>query len=103
MGVTTGETRDLDVLRQLMNGLSSHEQKKVLYGVIRLVSRKLPSIEGDQQYIDGFAALVEDLIGDKDSLQEALMDWMTDVAGENTGSDMNTRRGVLAALSSNLS
>lgn len=86
-----------------MNGLSSHEQKKVLYGVIRLVSRKLPSIEGDQQYIDGLAALVEDLIGDKDSLQEALMDWMTDVAGENTGSDMNTRRGVLAALSSNLS
>ncbi|MCJ1243053.1 telomere binding protein [Trapelia coarctata] len=102
IGVTAGETRDLVVLRQVMIGLSSHELKKVLYALIRVVSRKLHSIEGDQQYIGGLAALVEDLISDKDGLQEALVDWLTDLSGESTGSDINTRRGVLAALSSRL-
>ena len=89
----------MNVLRQLIHGLASYEQKKVLYAIIRLVARKLPSFEGDQQYIGGLAALIEDLTADEDSLQGALVEWLTDLSGESTGSDVNTRRGVLSALS----
>ena len=102
-GVIAGETKDFDILRQIMTGLPSYEQRKVLYALIRLVSRKLSSTEGDQQYIGGLAALVEALIADKNGLQQDLVNWLTDISGESTSSDVNTRRAVLAALSSNSS
>lgn len=103
MSVITGESKGLNILWQLLPDLPSHEQRKVLYAIIRLVSKKLPSKESDLQYVGGLAALIEYLIADKDNLQENLVDWLTDVSGENTGSDLNTRRGLLAALSSRLS
>ena len=95
-----GEVECLDTMAQIIYKIPSHDQRKVINSILRSISSKISSVQGDQHVINGFAALLRSLVGDKPNLQDTLIEWLSSASGGAVSTDVNTRRVVLAALSS---
>ncbi|MCJ1378196.1 telomere binding protein [Xylographa soralifera] len=100
--VIAGENQHLEKLRVSLYNLASHEQKNVLYTVIRLITERDCSITEKSGFVGGVAALIEVLVTEKTHLHEALVDWLTGNYTNGFSIGIHSRRAVLAALSSHL-
>lgn len=92
-----------------MTRLSAHEQKTLLYSIIRVLSKQhLPTEspyqdsrpESQSKMIGGVAALVRAIVGDMPTLHEYLVEWLVGVSAEAVGQVHNAHRAVIVALSS---
>ena len=104
-----GSVSNLDAHRSLLHRLQTHEQRSTIFSILRIVSRRfLPASEQSEsgstsqfndKAIGGIAALMTDLVGDSTDLRDALQDWLLGVSGGGIGSDIDTRRAVIASIS----
>ncbi|MCJ1283700.1 telomere binding protein [Xylographa opegraphella] len=94
-----GQRQDLEMLRVLLYDLASHEQKNVLYTVIRLITERDSCITSKYGFVGGLAALIDALVTDKTYLHEALVDWLGAKSMNGLKISIRSRRAVLAALS----
>lgn len=92
-----------------MTRLSAHDQRTLLYSIIRILSKQhLPTEgpsqgsrrEGQGKAIGGVAALVRAIVGDVSTLQDNLVEWLVGVSADAVGQVHNAHRAVTAALSS---
>ena len=94
-----------------MARLSAHEQKTLLYSIIRALSKKhLPMEteissrgsrhEGQSKAIGGVAAFMRAIVADTPTLQDDLVEWLVGVSADAVGQVHNAHRAVTAALSS---
>ena len=92
-----------------MSTLSAHEQKTLLYSIIRILSKQYLSTEGpsqgwkreDQsQAIGGVAALIRAIVGVVPALQDDLVEWLVGLSADAVSQVHEAHRAVIAALSS---
>lgn len=94
-----------------MTRLSAHEQKTLLYSIIRTLSKQhLPTEtesssrdsrrEGQSKAIGGVAAFIGTIVADIPTLQDDLVEWLVGVSADAVGQVHNAHRAVIAALSS---
>ncbi len=101
----------LGVLRRLLGSMLSHEQRNVLYSVLRILPKQdLPLSrssgdgtlwQGDAREIGGATSLLAGIVCDnheKQSLKDELVAWLTGTAGGGIGEDVNIRRVVVVSL-----
>ncbi|KAI9850859.1 MAG: telomere binding protein [Thelocarpon superellum] len=103
-------TLDREHFRFLTRSLMAHEQRNILYLILRLMPKtyltSTPS-NGDQERwwevdagkVGGAAALIAGLIEGIDSLKNDLVSWLTGSSGGGAGDAVNIRRAAIAALS----
>ena len=92
-----------------MSTLSAHEQKTLLYSIIRILSKEYLSREGpaqgwkceaQSQAIGGVAALIRAIVGVVPALQDDLVEWLVGLSADAVGQVHKAHRAVIAALSS---
>ena len=83
-----------------MSTLSAHEQKTLLYSIIRILSKEYLSTEGPAQAIGGVAALIRAIVGVVPALQDDLVEWLVGLSADAVGQVHKAHRAVIAALSS---
>ena len=91
-----------------MTRLSEHDQKTLLYSLIRSLSKQhLPTespssdlrIEGQSKAIGGAAALIAAIVGDAPILRDHLIEWLVGVSADAIGQVHVLHRAVTAAIS----
>lgn len=95
-------------LQALMHRLHVHEQRTVLYSMIRIVSKRCLSVEKPFDLLDtqapenstvgGIAGLLAALTQDNPALKDALVEWLTGISGGSIAHSHDTHRAVLAAI-----
>lgn len=109
LDLLSGDNRSLQKYKALMAKLSAHEQKTLLYSIIRISSQHhLPmegpsrdsGREGQGKAIGGVAALIRAIVGNVPTLQDDLVEWLVGVSADAVGQVHNAHRAVIAALSS---
>ena len=93
----------------LIRSLAVHEQKVVLFSLLRIISKRSLSefssdIKDEKQVefggaIGGAAALISNIVQDSIDLKDSLVDWLTGVSDNGIGQDHAIHRAVIAALS----
>lgn len=92
-----------------MERLSAHEQKTVLYSIIRILSDFPLSTNGPNQgsrrvgqskSIGGVAALIRAIVGDVKILLDYLVEWLVGISADAVAYVHIAHRAVIAALSS---
>ena len=92
-----------------MKRLSPHEQKTLLFSIIRILSEMHLSTDGPTQdlrrvgqskAIGGVAALIRAIVEDDQVLQDFLVEWLVGVFADAVGYVHIAHRAVTAALSS---
>ena len=95
--------------KKLMERLSAHEQKSLLYSIIRILSGMHLSTDGptqDSRLVDqnkaigGVAALIRAIVGDVQILLDYLVEWLVGVSADAVAYMHIAHRAVIAALSS---
>ena len=94
-----GNDEKLPQLRSLVQALANHEQRTVLYAILRIVAKTLRPATDDGKRIAGIAALLKAFVEESPYLLEALLDWLTSLDGGAAGSNRPTRRAAVATLS----
>ena len=95
-----GEVECLATVVHIIYQLPSHEQRKIINSILLLISRKSSILQANEQVISGWAALLQNLVDDTPALHDALIEWLTSISGGAVTIDVNTRRIVIAAMSS---
>lgn len=103
-----GLTSSMANLRALVHPLHVHEQRTVLYSVIRIVSKRCLSANKSFHVLDtqastnsaisGLAGLLGALTEDNPALKDALVDWLTDISGGAIAHSHDTHRAVIATM-----
>ena len=92
-----------------MKRLSAHEQKTLLFSIIRILSEMHLSTNGPIQdlrrvgqskAIGGVAALIKAIVEDVQTLQDFLVEWLVGVSADAVGYVHIAHRAVTAVLSS---
>lgn len=105
----SGDTHSLQKFKALIARLSPHDQKTLLYSIIRILSKQhLPTEgpsqdstrEGRSEAIGGVAALIIAIVRDIPTLQDHLGEWLVGVSANAVGQAHTAHRAVIAALSS---
>ena len=100
LGSTLGGSNEkLPQLRPLVQALANHEQRTILYAILRIVAKTSPPASDNGKRIAGIAALLRSFVEDSPYLLEALLDWLTSLEGGAVGSNSTTRRAAVATLS----
>ncbi|KAI9720016.1 MAG: hypothetical protein M1812_003142 [Candelaria pacifica] len=100
-----------ELFRRLLSFILSHEQRNVLYSVLRMIAKiHLPLSrssggalmwQGDATEVSSAAGLVSGIVLDvheKAPLKDELVAWLTGTLGGGIGEDINIRRVVIASL-----
>lgn len=92
-----------------MTDLSTHEQKTLLFSMIRILSRRYlifdgarpnsPSSKSNVPVIDAVAAVIAIFIKAVPSLKRYLIEWLVSVSADAVGHNHITHRAIIAALS----
>ena len=104
-----GDSRSLQRCKSLLARLSAHEQRSLLYSIIRILSKENlrtevpsqhPKREGQSKAIGGIASLIRAMVRDVPILQDNLVEWLIGVSADAVGQLHNAHRAVIVALSS---
>lgn len=104
-----GDSRSLPRVKTLMERVSAHEQKTLLYCIIRILSEMHlftngPTQdlrrEGQSKAVEGAAALIKAVVGDLQLLLDYLVEWLVGVSADAVAYGHVAHRAVIAALSS---
>ena len=103
-----GDGRDLDLYRQIFGDCTLNEQRNVLQSVLRITSRRLPTIDkiqssahgsGDSlKVLQGTAALLSELTADNQVLSEYLCEWLTSSSAAGVDQGFTLYRAIIAAI-----
>lgn len=103
-----GDSHDLDLYRQLLGDCTLHEQTNVLHSVLRITSRRLPTIDklqssahdsdGSLKVLQGTAALLSELTADNQVLSECLCEWLTSSSAAGVDHGFALYRAIIAAI-----
>ncbi|KAL2041371.1 hypothetical protein N7G274_005753 [Stereocaulon virgatum] len=102
-----GIDRSLEKVGNVISALSTHEQKLLVYSVIRVLSKRhlyrpqstaTNEVSGDKAR-GGVAALLVALIKTTQLHQDLLVDWLVGTSADAVGYCHNTHRAVILALS----
>ena len=103
-----GDSRDFDLYRQILGDCTLHEQGNVLQSVLRITSRRLPTIEkiqssahesgGSLKALQGTAALLSELTADSQALSEYLCEWLTSSSAAGVDHGFTLYRAIIAAI-----
>ncbi|SLM40090.1 Telomere length regulation protein, conserved domain [Lasallia pustulata] len=95
-------------LRALIDRLHVHEQRTVLYSMIRIVSKRCLSADepvnfsdtqaSNKSTIGGLTGLLAALTQDSPALKDALVEWLTGISGGGIPHSNDTHRAVIAAI-----
>lgn len=95
-------------LQALLHQLHVHEQRTVLYSMIRIVSKRCLSTEkpfdlldtsaSENSTVGGLAGLLVAITQDSSALKDALVEWLTSISGGGIAHLHDTHRAVLAAI-----
>ena len=100
LGTTlSGNDEKLPQLQLLVQALANHEQRMVLYAILRIVAKTSPPAGDNGKRIAGIAALLKAFVEESPYRLEALLDWLTSLDGGAAGSNSPTRRAAVATLS----
>lgn len=103
------DSRSLQRCKSLLAKLSVHEQKTLLYSIIRILSKQhlrndfpsqYPNREGQSKTIGGVGSLLRAIVGSVPNLLENLVEWLVGVSADAVGQLHNAHRAVIVALSS---
>lgn len=94
-----GDSENFNSYNNLLLCLTSHEQKTVLLTLLRLVSSRILGCSEKNKSIGGLAALISGLIADNSCLQQCLVHWLGGIPAGGIGSETESRRAVIAAIS----
>ena len=106
----SGDSHLLKKYETILQGLTLHEQKILLYAMIRQQSARLLSRQGrtldsnansNDKAVGGIAALLSSLLEAVSSIEDLLIDWLVGTSAEATGQSHTVHRAVIASLSSN--
>lgn len=109
LNLLSGDGRLLQRCKSLLARLSAHEQKTLLYSIIRILSKQHlrtefpsqnPKCEGQSKAVGGVASLLRAIVEDVPILQDNLVEWLVGVSANAVGQLHNAHRAVIAALSS---
>lgn len=109
LDMLSGDSRSLQKCKSLLARLSAHEQKTLLYSMIRILSKQhlrtefpsqYPKREGQSKAIGSVGSLLRVIVGNVPILQDSLVEWLVGVSADAVGQLHNTHRAVIAALSS---
>ena len=109
LDLLSGDGRSLQKYKALMAILSRHEQKTLLYSIIRILSKQQlhveapsqdPRRESQSRAIGGVASLLRVIVEDVPTLQDSLVEWLVGISTDAVGQAHSTHRAVIAALSS---
>ena len=103
-----GEASSMVKFRALMHQLHLHEQRTMLYAMIRIVSKQrfstdksfnvLCTQQANTSTISGLAALLTGITEDNPALKDALVEWLTAISGGGIGQTHDTHRAVIVAI-----
>ena len=106
-----GDDHSTKKYENIMTSLAFHEQKALLYTMIRQFSRRFlsqadnsadPKNKSEDRVVGGVAALLVALGLEASPLQDVLVDWLIGASAEAAGQSHMTHRAVIAALSKNV-
>ena len=104
----SGDNDSLQNSKTLISRLSIHDQKTLLYSLIRTLSKQqLPTEgsprdsrhEGQSKAIGGVAAVIKAIVGIVPTLQEHLGEWLGGISAIAVGQGHTTHRAVIAVSS----
>ncbi|KAL9102760.1 MAG: hypothetical protein Q9163_002122 [Psora crenata] len=95
-----GEESVVQQCRAIMQDLHGHEQKTLLYSLIRALSNQ--QVDDKLKHLRGAAAVISALSADVPSLQSQLIQWLTGSSPEAVGHSHATRRTVVLSLAPSL-
>lgn len=106
--LVVGIASSMAKLQALVHRLHVHEQRTVLYSMIRIVSKRCLSVDKpfnlldtrapENSTVNGLAGLLAALTQDKSALKDALVEWLTGLSGEGTAHSHDIHRAVMAAI-----
>lgn len=107
-----GNDHSIETTGNIIAILTVHEQKQLLYALIRLLSRRLSSevdegarstTNSEDKAIGGMAALLVALVHDASSLQDLLISWLIGTSAEAVGQNNKAHRAIILTLSKDTS
>ena len=103
-----GDSRDLHLYRQMLDDCTPNEQRNVLQSVLRITSRRLPTIDKTQssphgsgdspKVLQGTAALLSELTNDNQVLSEYLCEWLTSSSAPGVDQGFALYRAIIATV-----
>ena len=103
-----GDSRHLDLYRQILGDCTLNEQRNVLHSVLRITSRRLPTIDkipssaqgagGSLKALEGTAALLSELTADNQVLSEYLCEWLASSSAAGVDQGFALYRAIIAAI-----
>ena len=104
----SGENDSLQNSKTLISRLSIHDQKTLLYSLIRILSKQHLQTEvsprdsrreGQSKAIGGVAAVIKAIVGVVPTLQDHLGEWLGGISAIAVGQGHTTHRAVIAVSS----
>jgi hypothetical protein len=92
-----GDDARIEVTKSILDGVGGHDQKTILYTLLRLCSGKHSSGIDDRKAIGGVSSILAALINEKENLHLALVEWLLN--DFNVGVNIRVNRAVIVALS----
>ena len=108
LDLLSGDNDSLQSSKALISRLSIHDQKTLLYSLIRILSKQhlqadpLPRDsrrEGQSKAIGGVAAVIKAIVGVVPTLQDHLGEWLVGISATAVGQGHTTHRAVIAVSS----
>ena len=103
-----GDSRNLDLCRPILGDCTFNEQRNVLHSVLRITSKRLPTIDkiqssaqgpgGSLKALEGTAALLSELTSDNQVLSEHLCEWLTSSSAAGVDQGFALYRAIIAAI-----
>lgn len=101
-------TSSMAKFRALVHRLHVHEQRTILYSMIRIVSKRCLSADKSSKVLNGqapnnstiggLAGLLAALTQDKPALKDALVEWLTGISGGSIAHSHEMHRAAIAAV-----
>lgn len=107
-----GDDHSMRIVKCIIAILAVHEQKQLLYTLLRLLSRRLISevdkyarsnSKFEDKAIGGVAALLATLVYDSSSLHDLLVNWLIGPSAEAAAQNHKAHQAVILTLSKDAS